>query len=267
MSREPASSIPKSLVKPDADITALINEEGYVLNTVHAQSFVAIVPPSDAIGRHLSDLYRPVPEEILQCLEQTFDGSAHWAALTLPTVSAMGIVERRFVVAFEPYEAINNKQVALVRMKLLTDNTTDALEHVGKTQNALRTRANYLISDEFSLNSVYMDALVDVSMRQSGFDAAILLDEDGVVLDVFNVSSNPPTVQKGGNFVDFLSLYDPGFQDRWDFALNHWQYINSIEQFPLPDGSAIAVLIRLRVTDLIGPNGKRIVQVFARQLE
>ncbi len=264
---KPIPLIPKDLIKSDADITALVNEHGYILNCVYATAFAPLIPVNDVVGKHLSELYRPVPGEILSSLERAFEGEAHWTAITLPTPTPVGTIDRRFVVAYETHDNIDGNQVVLVRMKLLSDDITEALEHVGTTQNSLRERANYLISDEFSLNSVYLDALIDVTMRETGFDATILLDEDGVVLDVFSLANTPPAVPEGANFIEFLTSFDPGFQERWDFLLNQWQYINAIEQIPMPGGSDIAMLIRVRVTKLQTPEGKRVVQVFASKLD
>ena len=263
----PIPLIPKEVVKPDADITALVNEDGYILNAVHALEFAPIVQAKDVVGKHLSELYKPVPNEILRCLERAFEGEAHWAAITLPTITPVGLIDRRFVVAFEPWESIGDKAAALIRMKLISDDLTEALEHSGTSRNKLRQRANHLISSEFSLNGVYVDALIDLTMRQSGFDATMMLDEDGVVLDVFSLVKAPNPIVPGSNFIEFMETFDTDFRARWNFALDHWQYINAIEEIPMSQGQTAKVLVRLRVTTVRTPAGKRIVQVFVRTLD
>lgn len=267
MRKQPIPLIPKRVIKPDADITGLVNEDGYILNLVYAPKFASIINTKDVIGKHLSELFKPVPNEVLRCLERAFEGEAHWAALTLPTQTPVGVIDRRFVVAFELWESIAGKSVALVRMKLLSDDLTEALEHTGTTRNKLRQRANHLISSEFSLSGVYVDALIDLTMRQSGFDATMMLDEDGVVLDMFSLVKTPSPVPEGGNFVEFMKLFDVSFQERWNFVLDHWQYVNAIEEIPLPDKKKMRVLVRLRVTTLRTPDDRRIVQVFVKALD
>ncbi len=264
---KPVPLIPKRRIKPDADITALINEDGYILNSVHAEKFLAIVKPADVIGKHLSDLYNPVPNEFIRALERAFEGESHWKTVTLPTITPLGIIDRRFVVAYLPWQPIEGKAVALLRGKLLSDDLNEALQHMKQGQRKhLRERANYLISGEFSLDDVYIDAITDVVMRQSGFDATILLDEDGLVLDIFSNTGEPSVVPEGGNFLEFMAMIDAGFAGRWQFMLDHSQYVNGIEEFPNLEGEPVRILSRARVTRLKSDTGRRIVQVFARKI-
>lgn len=210
----PIPLIPKGAIKDDADITALINDQGYVLNSIHHQRFKAVIAAREVIGKHVSDIYRPVPNDFLRCLERAFEGERFWKALTLPTITPIAVVDRKFVIDFQPWEPIDSRQVALVRSRSLEDDLSEALGESNRRSKAMRERANYLIQGEFSLDDVLVDALMDVTLKQVGFDATIMLDEDGLVLDVYNLSSDDPPVPVGANFVDFMMMFDPDWRER-----------------------------------------------------
>lgn len=267
--RQPVPLIPKEFIRPDADVTALVGKCGHVLACVHAPNYTAVVSASDVIGMRVAELYKPFPLEAERLLERTFAGESNWAALNLPTHTDLGTLERRYVVAASPWQPINGQPVALMRMRLISDSLRDALEGIGTRADNLTERVDHLFSQETSLDDVYIDALLDLTMKETGFDLAVHLDETGTILDIFDVTKS--TIRDhhpvGSNYLHFMERFDPQFVERWHWVLEHKHYFNSYETLPTSDGQLSKVISRIRVTDMKTDGGLRVLQAFLKHIE